>query len=53
MGSIEKIVESGSFTSKDRLTEAIAALRQRAKYCRQQMEKGKISIDKAADDIFA
>lgn len=53
MDSIEQIVETGSFTSKDRLTEAIAALNQRCRYYREQMAKNKITIDKAANEILA
>lgn len=53
MDSIEQIVETGSFTSKDRLTEAIAALNQRSKYYRDQMSKNRISVEKAANEIYA
>lgn len=51
--SVQEIVETGSFTSKDRLTETIEALTQRSKFCRDRMAKGIMSVTMAANEIEA
>lgn len=52
MSEIEKIVESG-LNSKDRINEAIEALRNRIKICRHRMINNLMSVDGAANEIYA
>lgn len=53
MDSVLQIVETGSFTSKERLSESIESLSQRAKLCRERMARGVMSVTMAANEIEA
>lgn len=53
MSSLNEIVETGSFTSKARLNEVIASLEKRAKLCRERLVRGTMSVQGAADEIYA
>jgi len=53
MTTVAEIVETGSFTSKERLNETIEALQQRAKLCRERMARGVMSLTMAANEIQA
>lgn len=52
MTEIEKIVESG-LNSKDRITEAIEALKRRARSCRHKMVNNIMSVETARNEIYA
>ena len=52
MESLEQIIETGSFTSKERLTETITALNERVRSYRERAARGVMSVTTAANEIY-